>query len=408
MKRSPWYFGWNIVIAASLLTLLSSGLRMSMGVFFLPIANDLGFSRSVLSGIIAIGMLFSGIATPIAGYLESKYGTRFVLILGSIIIIASTVWSANSHDYWNFFLSFGIALSFGTSFVGSVSFTPIVARWFIKRRGLALFILSTGSMAGMAVMLPVFAFFIPIYGWQTTLVAFAVIFMIMALPIAFFIMKDNQSEIATPNIDPVINQKTDDSIKLMDVLKTRPFWQLSFGLFTCGFSMNLLGTHGVPMLVDHGFDSITSSNVIGLIGLVAIFSTLVLGYLSDIVQRKNILMMVYLIRGLGFIALVLASSKWQLFTIAAVGGLVWAGALSLSGIITADIYGVKLVGLLSGLTYFFHQVGAMIGSWLGGWAYDNLHTHLVAFGTASILLLMAAVTAYFLPKQLPLVAKHAK
>lgn len=35
--RSPWYFGWNIVIAASFLTLLSSGLRMSMGVFFCPL-----------------------------------------------------------------------------------------------------------------------------------------------------------------------------------------------------------------------------------------------------------------------------------------------------------------------------------------------------------------------------------
>ncbi|MFQ0994800.1 MFS transporter [Gilliamella sp. BG2] len=397
--RSPWYFGWNIVIAASFLTLLSSGLRMSMGVFFLPIANDLNFSRSVLSGIIAIGMLFSGIAMPISGYLVGKYGTRFVLILGSIIIIISTVWSANSNDYWNFFLSFGVALSFGTSFVGSVSFTPIVARWFIKRRGLALFILSTGSMAGIAVMLPVFAFFIPIYGWQTTLISFAVIFMIIALPIALFIMKDNQSEIEVSGIEPVINQKIEPSIKLIDVLKTRPFWQLSFGLFTCGFSMNLLGTHGVPMLTDHGFDPIISSNGIGLIGLVAIFSTLVLGYLSDIVQRKNILMMVYLIRGLGFIALVLASTKWQLFTIAAVGGLVWAGALSMSGAITADIYGVKIVGLLSGLTYLGHQIGAMIGSWLGGWAYDHLHTHLVAFGTASILLLLAAFSAYHLPKR---------
>ncbi|MCO6553493.1 MAG: MFS transporter [Gilliamella sp.] len=397
--RSPWYFGWNIVIAASFLTLLSSGLRMSMGVFFLPIANDLNFSRSVLSGIIAIGMLFSGIAMPISGYLVGKYGTRFVLILGSIIIIISTVWSANSNDYWNFFLSFGVALSFGTSFVGSVSFTPIVARWFIKRRGLALFILSTGSMAGIAVMLPVFAFFIPIYGWQTTLISFAVIFMIIALPIALFIMKDNQSEIEVYSIEPVINQKIEPSIKLIDVLKTRPFWQLSFGLFTCGFSMNLLGTHGVPMLTDHGFDPIISSNGIGLIGLVAIFSTLVLGYLSDIVQRKNILMMVYLIRGLGFIALVLASTKWQLFTIAAVGGLVWAGALSMSGAITADIYGVKIVGLLSGLTYLGHQIGAMIGSWLGGWAYDHLHTHLVAFGTASILLLLAAFSAYHLPKR---------
>lgn len=396
--RCPWYFGWNIVIAAALLTLLSSGLRMSMGVFFLPIANDLGFSRSILSGIIAIGMLFSGIAMPIAGYLVGKYGTRFVLLLGAVMIILSTIWSAMSRDYWNFLFSFGIALSFGTSFVGAVSFTPIVAKWFHKRRGFALFIVSTGSMAGIAVMLPVFAFFIPLYGWQNTLVAFSVFFTILAMPIALFIMKDNHAAIDQREQAAVQTQPVD--IKLIDVLKTRPFWQLSFGLFTCGFSMNLLGTHGVPMLVDHGFDSVTSSTGIGLIGLVAIFSTLVLGYISDIVQRKNILMLVYLVRTIGFIALVLASTKWQLFTIAVVGGLVWAGALSTSGAITADIYGVKIVGLLSGLTYLGHQIGAMIGSWLGGWAYDNLHTHLVAFGAASILLLMAALSSYFLPKNL--------
>ena len=394
--RFSWYFGWNIVIAASILTLLSSGLRMSMGVFFLPIANDLGFSRSVLSGIIAIGMLFSGIAMPIAGYLVGKYGTRFVLLLGTLIIIFSTIWSAMSRDYWNFLFSFGIALSFGTSFVGSVSFTPIVTKWFYKHRGLALFILSSGSMAGIAVMLPVFAFFIPVYGWQTTLVGFSVLFMIIAVPVALIIMKDQHTDIIEFNQANV--QEPQSSIKLIEVLKTIPFWQLSFGLFTCGFSMNLLGTHGVPMLIDHGFNEMVSSNAIGMIGFVAIFSTLALGYLSDIVQRKNILVMVYLVRGIGFIALVLASNEWQLFTIAVLGGLVWAGALSTSGAITADIYGVKIVGLLSGLTYLGHQIGAMIGSWLGGWAYDNLHTHLVAFGIASLLLFIAAFSSYFLPK----------
>ena len=392
--RCKWYFGWNIVIAAALLTLLSSGLRMSMGVFFLPIANDLQFSRSTLSSIIAIGMLFSGIAMPIAGYLVSKYGTRFVLLLGSLIIIISSVWAANINDYWNFLLSFGIALSFGTSFVGSVSFTPIVVRWFSKHRGLALFILSSGSMAGIAVMLPVFAYFIPLYGWQTTLIAFSLFFMLLALPIALFIMKDKQSDIDTTEN----NQNIRSEMTLTQVLKTRPFWLLSFGLFTCGFSMNLLGTHGVPMLMDHGFDSITSSTGLGLIGLVAIFSTLVLGYISDIVPRKFVLAMIYFVRGIGFIALVIAATQWQLYTIALLGGLVWAGALSLSSAISADIYGVKIVGLLSGLTYLGHQIGAMIGSWLGGWAYDMWHNHFIAFGVASALLLLAALCTCFLPK----------
>ena len=392
--RSRWYFGWNIVIAAALLTLLSSGLRMSMGVFFLPIANDLQFSRSTLSSIIAIGMLFSGIAMPIAGYLVSKFGTRFVLLLGSLIIIISSVWAANINDYWNFLLSFGIALSFGTSFVGSVSFTPIVVRWFSKHRGLALFILSSGSMAGIAVMLPVFAYFIPLYGWQTTLIAFSLFFMLLALPIALFIMKDKQSDIDTTEN----SQNIRPEMTLTQVLKTRPFWLLSFGLFTCGFSMNLLGTHGVPMLMDHGFDSITSSTGLGLIGLVAIFSTLVLGYISDIVPRKFVLAMIYFVRGIGFIALVIAATQWQLYTIALLGGLVWAGALSLSSAISADIYGVKIVGLLSGLTYLGHQIGAMIGSWLGGWAYDMWHNHFIAFGVASALLLLAALCTCFLPK----------
>lgn len=396
--RCPWYFGWNIVIAAAFLTLFSSGLRMSMGTFFLPIANDLNFSRSVLSGIIAIGMFFSGIAMPIAGYLVGQCGTRFVLLLGSLIIIIATIWSSMSRDYWSFLFSFGIVLSFGTSFVSSVSFTPIITRWFIKRRGLALFILSTGSMAGIAVMLPVFAFFISIFGWKITLVSFSVIFMIIAFPIAFFIMKDNNTEIIESKLNSFAINIDQSNLKLIDVLKTRPFWQLCFGLFACGFSMNLLGTHGVPMLIDHGFDPVTSSTGIGLIGLVAIFSTLGLGYISDIVQRKYILTMVYLVRGLGFIALIMVSNKWQLFTVAALGGMVWSGTLSLSGAITADIYSVKIVGLLTGLTYFGHQIGAMVGSWIGGWAYDNLQTHLVAFGTASILLLMAASISFFLPK----------
>ena len=218
--------------------------------------------------------------------------------------------------------------------------------------------------------------------------------MLLALPIALFIMKDKKSDTdITEN-----NHDLKPEMTLGQVLKTRPFWLLSFGLFTCGFSMNLLGTHGVPMLMDHGFDSITSSSGLGLIGLVAIFSTLLLGYISDIVPRKFVLAMIYFVRGIGFIALVIAATQWQLYTIALLGGLVWAGALSLSSAISADIYGVKIVGLLSGLTYLGHQIGAMVGSWLGGWAYDNWHTHYIAFGAASVLLLMAAFCSCFLPK----------
>src|SRR5690606_34326260 len=80
-----------------------------------------------------------------------------------------------------------------------------------------------------------------------------------------------------------VNRRTATGhIRIRDALQSAQFWKIVIGLFACGYSMNLLGTHGVPMLMDHGFDAMTGSFGIGLIGFAAIFSTLVLGRLSDV------------------------------------------------------------------------------------------------------------------------------
>jgi MFS family permease len=151
------------------------------------------------------------------------------------------------------------------------------------------------------------------------------------------------------------------------------------------------------MLMDHGFGAGTSAEGIGLIGLVAIFSTLVMGRLSDVVPRRYILCVIYLVRGLGFLGLVAAAHRWQLFSVSAIGGVVWAGSIALSSAILADLYGVKLVGLLYGWAYLGHQLGAMVSSWLGGWGYEHFGTHWLAFGLSGALLLTASGVALALP-----------
>jgi MFS family permease len=172
-------------------------------------------------------------------------------------------------------------------------------------------------------------------------------------------------------------------------MRTAPFWKIFFGLFACGFSMNLLGTHGMPMLMDHGFDAITSSMGIGLIGFVAIVGTLVLGRLADRLPRRNILAVIYFVRGLGFFALVVVGTHWELYLAATIGGLVWAGSIALSSAILADVYGVRLVGVLYGLAYLGPPDRRMLSAWLGGWGYEHFGTHWVAFGAPASLLLVA-------------------
>ena len=406
MTAARWYFGWNIVAASAVLTALTVGFRLGTGPFFLPIAQDLGFSRSLLASIVAIGMLCYGLAMPLAGHLVARVGTKATLLLGVSVVIASTALCVTLRTPLAFGFAYGIALSVGLALTSQVTVTPIISRWFTRQRGMALFFLSTGSMAGMAIMTPVFTAAIAALGWRATLIGFTGLLTLLLVPIAWFVMRDDPPEHTDlrPQDLAVRRPAAAGSVQalrqptLPEALREGNFWKLFLGLFACGYSMNLLGTHGVPMLQDHGFDAHSSAFGIGLIGLVAIVGTLILGRTADRLPRRNILAAIYAVRGLGFFALVSVGVHWELYLAASIGGLVWAGSIAISSAILADLYGVRLVGVLYGLAFIGHQLGGMVSSWLGGWGYETFGTHWVAFGSAGTLLLLAALLSLQLPR----------
>lgn len=403
-KNEKPYYGWYIVVIASFITLLTVGFRMGIGPFVKPIMKNLAMSRTDISLIVAISSIVYGLGMPIAGFLLKRYSTRFVLISGVLIVCGSLFWAVSARDIPSFLLSFGIVLSLGLSFLSPVALTPIISRWFIEQRGRALFYLSTGSMAGIAIMTPLETILIQGIGWHETLLLFAGLFVVIVVPCAIFVMRDqipagaDSSPEATTTSSQVTTQP-DLAITWRDAVKSRAYWQIVIGLFACGFSMNLLGAHAVPMLIDHHYEPTTASFGIGLIGIVAILGTLMLGSIADRYPRKNFLAMIYFVRGFGFLGLVFAVAPWQLYVVAASAGLVWAGSTAMSSAILSDLYGVQFLGLLYGWAYFGHQIGGGIGSFLGGWGYDTFGTHFFAFGLSAALLLIAGWVSYQLPSR---------
>ena len=143
-RPGRWYFGWNIVAAATFVTLLTVGMRLGIGPFFIPMADDLGFSRTLLATIIAVGMLFYGIGMPVAGMLVARFGTRFVLLVGTAIVMGSVLWAIVAREPWSFMLSFGVLMSVGLAFTSPVALTPVISRWFKRQRARARFYQSSG------------------------------------------------------------------------------------------------------------------------------------------------------------------------------------------------------------------------------------------------------------------------
>lgn len=419
IPHKGWYYGWTIVLSAALLTMITVGMRMSIGPFVIPMSEGLGISRSALSTVIAFGMLIYGVGMPVAGFCVNRLGTRKTLIIGAIIVAISLVITVYTTNQWLFALSYGGLLSFGLAFTSPVAFTQLISSWFIAKRTMALLFLSTGSMAGIAVMTPVFNTLIQSFSWETTLLGYAAVFALLTLIVAFAVVRGTPPEngdLKTENEIKAHQEKLalrkakmkGANYTLRQVFFTRPFWLLCIGIFACGFSMNLLGTHAVPMLVDHGFPKNISAFGVSLIGLTAVFSTMMLGRLSTKIEHRLLLIAIYFVRGIAFFILVMVVSPWELYTIAIIGGLVWAGNMGISSGMLADIYGVKLVGMLYGFAFIGHQIGGTLSTWLGGFAYETYGTHYISFWMAGILLLIGAIASYYLPSRANYEASIAK
>src|SRR5690606_8236917 len=151
----------------------------------------------------ALGMLCYGVGMPLAGYLVARRGTRDVLLIGTAIVVLSAIWTVTATSVLSFTLAFGVALSIGLALTSPVALTPIISRWFTVRRGMALFFLSTGSMAGIAVVTPVLAWAVESFGWRPTLIGFAAVFTALAVPVSLALIRDN----APPETDTLIGSK---------------------------------------------------------------------------------------------------------------------------------------------------------------------------------------------------------
>jgi predicted MFS family arabinose efflux permease len=107
--------------------------------------------------------------------------------------------------------------------------------------------------------------------------------------------------------------------------------------------------------------------------------------------RKTLLGLVYLVRSLAFLLLVVLPGSWALWGFAVVGGMSWLATVPLTTALTADVYGLRHLGMLAGLITMAHQVGGALAVYLFGLAFDWLGSYDAAFLTGAGLLLLAGL-----------------
>ena len=375
------------LIAASLVVLISLGVRQTFGMFFMDFRDDLGISLTQSGLSIGLQMLMWGLTGPIFGVIADKYGGHKAISLAFLFFIAGVYFLYAGPNTGIFFqIDLGILVGIGLGGTAISIPMSIVGKHFpLSNRTIAMSIVTAVGSFGYFLSPILTEYSLTSNGWQTTLVAF-LIALAIGLIISYFVRSPSlEQTIEKPN-----TQGTFDALK--EAIGTKSYILLVSGFFVCGFHITLVGTHVPTYVIDRGLESWTAAAILSLIGLFNIFGSLSSGYLSTKMSKKVILSAIYSLRGLSIILFIfLPASNINAFIFGASFGFLWLSTVPATSGIVAHLFGTKYLGLLYGIVFLSHQIGSFFGAYLGGLFHDLYGSYDYAWYLAIALSVFAAI-----------------
>ncbi len=406
--RKGVFYGWFILAAVFFVLFMSTGVRNSFGVFVIPLSNDFEWSRSTVSLAIAVGWLVNGVTQPFIGRLYDRFGARKVITISLVVLGVSTMLLSQTNSIWFLVVVYGLVMSVAGGGTSLVTVHALLARWFFRRRGVALSVGTSGGGVGALVLAPFAAYMILLAGWRTTWMVLGAMKLVLAVPLAAMLIKNAPSDIgelpdgrsASPERGGGDQGQTQDAPRgpleaetWHQSYRSRPMWQMTGAYFVCGMTTAIISFHYVPFAIDRGVSLGMAALAFGVMNALNVVGVLAVGFISDKLGRKNLLASVYAVRGIGYIILILVPGALGLWGFAIIAGLAWVATAPLTASLTADIYGVKNLGTLNGVATFAHQMGGALSIYLGGLLYDVFGAYDVPFAIAGSLLVGASLAA---------------
>ena len=397
------YYGWIVAAACVFIAMAGSGAYNGFGVFIIPMSEEFGWSRSAISLAASVGTIVGGLSQPFFGRVFDRVGGRRLILVGLVAFGVSNVLLMFTGNLLYLVLVFGVLIALAGSAGTFNTAVALISKWFERRRATAISLVSAGgSLSGM-VFVPFVAYTIPLVGWRNTWLILGLIVLVLAVPVAFLVLKDDPSDVGQlPDGDEeaMYRSPTGSTSRApletgywMNALRSVPFWQISGGYFVCGVTTSMISTHFVPYAIEEGFSPSAGAMAFGVLSGINIIGVLGAGMLGDRLGRKNVLAAVYLTRAVSFLVLLTVPGLWGLFGFAIISGFSWYGTVPLTTSLTAEVYGIRHIGTLSGITYLAHAVGGAASVQFAGIMKDVTGAYLVPFGAGGMLLVVAAIVS---------------
>ena len=398
-----------VVFGACVTQFTIVGLLFSVGLFFNVLEEELGWSRTLLSGSTSLAFLVMGVLAFFVGRLSDRYGPSVVLGTAGLLYGIGYGLISVVGEPWQLIALFGIFIGLGLSAHDVVTLSTI-ARWFEHRRGMMTGVVKVGTAAGQMVLPPLTALLMAGLGWRNAVLvlggAAAVLLLVAALSMkrppesrsSDSRLPDNRSSDSRP---PGPRTGGAGAPEFAEVRRSRAFWTLCATQFLFFPSLVTVPLHVAVHGMDLGLTHTTAATLLTVIGGASIVGRLTVGASVDRIGGRNAYVLCFVPLLIGLLSLLVVETPWLLFPAVAVYGFAHGGFFTVVSPAIAELFGTRAHGAIFGGVVFFGTIGAAVGPILAGRVFDVTGSYAWAFTGLAVMGALGLVLAISLPPRRP-------
>lgn len=405
------YYGWYVLAVAALGGLLSAGSsQFMMGVLLPAITAETGWSHSVVSGALLLGTLTAGVVSPLAGSVQDRRGPRLLTALAGVVLAAGFALLGLGASVAAFYAGYALARGAAQGVLGGAAQRAIAVRWFTRRRGRAMGIVSMSVPLGSAVLALIAQWSLAQgHGWRTVFAAMAVLTLVLLVLPAWLVLRASPEAIGLrPDGDPAPRPGSaarraaaEPLWALRDALRT-PALRLIFAGSALAVAANgALVFYLVSFLVERGVGSVPAAAAASALALAGAAANLVWGMLAERVSERGLAVAAQLLAALVVPGLLLVHEAGPAVAYAALIGLVVRGEGSVIHLVLVGYFGRAVFGRLSGVLGSVQIVALGFGPVAASAVYDLTGSFTLLFALLGVLYAAAAVLYALARRPLP-------
>ncbi len=343
------------------------------------IAAETGGARSVPAFASSLAWFGAGVGGIAMGWLADRYGVRWTAVFGSTMIALGLAISSYGAPWlgqtWALYIGHGLFIGLIGNAGLNAPLYVYVSRWFDKRRGSALALISSGQYIAGATWPPIFDRVIEGYGWRQTMLVFGLFQVCIIIPLAIAFLK-RPPEVVPP---PVVAVKGAPKHTVLGWPPNLVFGILMVAAYCCCVPMSMPQGHLVALCTDLGIAASHGAAMLSVLLGVAFFSRQMWGWISDRIGGLMTVLIGSAWQFLAVVAFALTQDEIGLFTVSALFGLGFAGIIPAYALIARELFPARDASWRIPVLLFCSGFGMASGGWFAGLLYDHFGYYAPAF-----------------------------